>query len=100
MKIAISSEGKDLNSEISSKAGRAPYWLIFQNKELIETIKNPFAFGGGGAGWSVAHMLGNKKVSLVISEKIGENMKTALKQKGIEFKEKSGNINEFLKNLN
>jgi len=89
MKTAIASEGKELDSEVSNKGGRAPYYLIFENKELIETIKNPF-LSGGGAGFSVAYMLANKKVNLVItSGKLGQNMETALKEKGIVFKEES-----------
>ena len=89
MKIAVASEGKTQDSEISEKGGRAPYYLIFENKKLIETIKNPFASGSGGAGFSVAHMLADKKVNLVIAGKVGGNMISALKEKGIEFKEES-----------
>ncbi len=89
MKIAIASEGQDKNSEISSKGGRAPYYLIFEDKKLLEAIKNPFATGSGGAGFSVAYMLADKKVDLVIAGKIGGNMETALKEKGIEFKDES-----------
>jgi predicted Fe-Mo cluster-binding NifX family protein len=87
MKIAIASEEKDLNSPISEKGGRAPYYLIFENKKLIETIKNHFAIGGGGAGWSVAYMLAEKGVNLVIAGKIGNKMEEALNEKNIEFKE-------------
>lgn len=89
MKIAIASEGKDENSEVSSRGGRAPYYLIFEDKKLIETIKNPFATGSGGAGFSVAYMLAEKKVSLVIAGKVGGNMESALKEKGIKFREES-----------
>ena len=95
MKIAIASEGKDEDSEISSKGGRAPYYLIFEDKKLTETIKNPFASGSGGAGFSVAYMLADKKVNLVIAGKLGGNMISALKEKGIDFREESGNINEI-----
>ena len=95
MKIAIASEGKDENSEISQKGGRAPYYIIFENKKLVETIKNPFASGSGGAGFSVAYMLAEKNVNLVIAGKVGGNMISALKEKGIEFKEKSGKISEI-----
>lgn len=87
MKIAIASEGKNENSEISERGGRAPYYLIFENKKLVETIKNPFAVGSGGAGWSIAYILADKKIDLVIAGKIGPNMETALKQKKIKFKE-------------
>ena len=89
MKIAIASEGKDKDSEVSQKGGRAPYYLIFEDKKLVESIKNPFALGGGGAGFSVAYMLADKKVELVIAGKIGGNMESALKGKKIEFKEES-----------
>ena len=96
MKIAIASEGKDLDSEISLRGGRAPYYLIFENGKLIETIKNSFSVGGGGAGWSVAYMLSGKNVSLFIASQIGPNMESALKEKGIEIKIKTGKIKEAL----
>ena len=90
MKIAIASEGKNEDSEISQRGGRAPYYLIFEDKKLIESIKNPFATGSGGAGFSVAYMLADKKVDLVVAGKVGGNMVSALKEKGIKFKEESG----------
>ncbi len=96
MKIAIASEGKNEDSGISQQGGRAPYYLIFEDKKLIETIKNPFATGGGGAGFSVAYMLADKNVNLVIAGKIGGNMQTALKEKKIAFEEKEGKIPEVL----
>ncbi len=99
MKIAIASEGEKVDSEISESGGRALYYLIFENKKVVETIKNPFAIGSGGAGWSVAHMLAEKKVNLVIAGKIGPNMEAALKQKKIKFKEAAGNIQEVLNKL-
>ena len=96
MKIAVASEGKNKDSEISLRGGRAPYYLIFEKKKLIEVIKNPFAIGGGGAGWSVAYILANKKISLVIAGRAGPNMEFALKQKNIKFKEASGKISDIL----
>lgn len=99
MKIAVASEGKDENSEISQRGGRAPFYLVFENKKIIEVIKNPFATGSGGAGFSVAHMLANKQVKLVIAGKLGGNMESALKEKGIEFEEKSGKIKDIIKKI-
>ncbi len=95
-RIAIASEGKDMNSEISLRGARAPYYLIFENKKLIETIKNPFALGSGGAGWSVAYMLADKKVDLVYAGRLGPNMEFALKEKKIKFKEMSGDISKAI----
>jgi len=96
MKIAVASEGKDLDSEISSQGGRAPFYLVFEDKKLVETIKNPFATGGGGAGFPVAYMLAGKKVGLVVAGKVGGNMISALKEKGIKFKEKKGKASEVV----
>lgn len=86
MKIAIASEGKKEDSQVCPTAGRAPYYLIFEDKKLVKTIKNPFAVGGGGAGFGVAKMLENEKVDLVISGQFGGNMLGALKEKGIRAK--------------
>jgi predicted Fe-Mo cluster-binding NifX family protein len=99
MKIAIASEGKTINSEISQRGGRAPYYLIFENKKLVETIKNPFVKGSGGAGFSVAYMLFEKNIRLVVAGKIGGNMRNALNEKDIKFREGNGEINKFLKEL-
>ena len=96
MKIAIASEQKDENGEISQRAGRATYYLLFENNKLKEVIKNPFAVGGGGAGWSIAYMLADKKVDLVIAGNIGGNMQTALKEKNIKYKESTGKIKDNL----
>jgi predicted Fe-Mo cluster-binding NifX family protein len=96
-RIAVASEGKGQDSEISLRGGRSPYYLVFEGKELVETIKNPFAVGGGGAGWSVAYMLADKKVDLVIAGRFGPNMEFALKEKKIKAKEASGKISKYLK---
>ena len=87
MKIAIASEGKEKSSKVSETGGRAPFYLIFKNKELTKTIKNPFRFGGGGAGFAVAQMLADEKIDMVISGGFGSNMLGALKSKGIKHKE-------------
>lgn len=90
MRIAISSVGKDENSEMSLVSGRAEYYLIFENKKLVKAIKNPFRIGGGGAGFGVAQMLADEKVNLVISGRFGPNMRQAFEEKNIKYKEMSG----------
>ena len=98
MKIAVASSGKEKDSKVSEMAGRAPYYLLFNEKgELEDTIKNPFAIGGGGAGWSVAHMLAEKGVKQVIAGRAGPNMEFALKQKKIKFKQTSGKVSDSLR---
>lgn len=98
MKTAIASTSANTDGEISDRGGRAPYYLIFnQDNELVESIKNPFATGGGGAGYGVAKMLNDKGVKKVVVGKIGGKMEVALEEGGIEFIQEEGPILNFLK---
>ena len=98
MKIAVASEEKDLDSEISGRGGRAPFYLVFEDGKIIETIKNPFVVGGG-AGYGVAGMLAKKKVDKVIAGKFGDNMKEALKGNDIDLKEKQGIVKKIMASI-
>ena len=86
MKIAVACEGKTENDMVSPVSGRAPFYLIFEDKKMIEVVPNPFRMGGGGAGVGVAQMLANKDVELVISGKFGPNVQVWLDSKGIKMK--------------
>ncbi len=101
MLIAIAAENKNIDSLVSHQAARAPYFLLFKDGELVEAIKNVFSIGGGGAGWSVAHLLADKKVDLFLATQIGNNMRLALEEKGIKFKQIDiAPVNEVIKSLN
>lgn len=100
MKVAISSNGKDMDSMVSGSSGRAPYYLIFEKGKLMKTLKNPFRFGGGGAGFGVAEVLSDEGVEMAISGKFGQNMIGALESKGIKYKEVTDiTIKEALKDI-
>ncbi len=97
MKIAVASTEKHEDSTISDRAGRAPYYLIFDDsKKLLEAIDNPFSFGGGGAGFSVAKMLADKNIHMVIAEKFGPKMSGALEERGVDFHAATGKIKAAL----
>jgi predicted Fe-Mo cluster-binding NifX family protein len=97
MKIAIASEGKDKTGIVDERAGRAPYYLVFNGeKQLIETINNPFSMGSGGAGFAVAKMLADKEVNIIVAGKFGEKMTAAMEDRGVEAHEFAGSIEETL----
>jgi len=98
MKIAIASDNKDqATANVDERAGRAPYYLIFdENKNLIETIDNPFSFGGGGAGFSTAKMLADKEVNIVIAGEFGEKMAAAMQDRGLESHGFAGSVKKAL----
>ncbi len=100
MKIAIATIDKNENSEISGLGARAPYYLIFNEQgELTETLSNPFAVGGGGAGFSVAKMLADKGVNVFVAGAIGDNMIGALEEREIKYYEKTGVAKEVATSL-
>ena len=97
MKIAIAAEKIDLDSNVCPTAGRAPYYLIFENSKMTKTIENPFAAGRGGAGNGVAQMLSDENVELVVSGNFGEKMIEVLDEKNIKHKSVSNiKINEVI----
>ena len=99
MKIAIASTGKTSDSQVSSAGGRAPFYLIFENNKLVKEISNPFRIGWWGAGFSVARILINEKVDLVISGNFGPNMLNALREKNIKVKIETGKtVKEAIEN--
>jgi predicted Fe-Mo cluster-binding NifX family protein len=98
MLTAIASTKKDFKGSISDQGGRAPYYLLLNEKnEILEALKNPFAQGGGGAGFSVAKILEQKNVKKLIAGKIGDNMQSALEKRNIEYISASGSTEDYLK---
>ncbi len=95
MKIAVAVLSDNENSEISDRAGRAPYYLIFdESGNVIEKISNPFSVGGGGAGFGIAKMLSDKGVDIVISANFGPNMESALNSRGLKSYRMTGKAKE------
>ena len=69
MRIAIASVGKEMESRVSDEGGRAPYYLIFADGELVEVWENPMRNGGGGAGFGVASVMAEKGVDKVVFDR-------------------------------
>ena len=94
MKIAISSTGQDLNSQLSPIFGRCAFFIIveIENNEIKnhKCIENKAVMQAGGAGIMAAQTIGNEKVNVVISNAIGPRAFDMLQQLGIEMYKAQG----------
>ncbi len=89
--IAVAAESSSESSKISDKAGRAPYFLIFDcSGAFIKAIKNPAQGQRGGASSSVTALLKKESVKTLIAVKFGSKMENNLKAAGIKYLEHSG----------
>jgi len=99
-KIAVASNGKDASASISKKAGKCPYYLIFDGKgELIEVAGNPYKDLKSGAGSQTADFLAGKGVTIVIAGNFGDKMTGAMKRNGIEFFQLEGVIKDAVEKV-
>lgn len=102
MKLAISSTGKDLNSELDPRFGRCPYFVIVDTDTMeFEAIDNSSAMQSGGAGISAAQLIAGKKANVVLTGSCGPNAFEALSSAGIKvISGLSGSINDAIKKYN
>ena len=105
MKIAISSTGKNLESEIDARFGRCAYFLIAEindketsalNEKKVKAIKNTAAGQMGGAGITAAEIVANEKVSAVITANLGPRAFSVFEQFGIKIYQGQGKIKDVI----
>ena len=74
MKVAISSSGTALVSNVDARFGRCPYFIIYDTgEETFSHIDNQSRQAMGGAGIQAAQMIVNQDVEAVITGNIGPN---------------------------
>lgn len=101
MKIAISSTGKDLDSQVDPRFGRCQYF-IFVNPETMEfeALENEGAMSMGGAGIQAAQFIAQRGASALITGNLGPNAATALSAAGIKvYLVSGGKIKEVVEDF-
>lgn len=87
MSICIVSLGRTLNSLISPRFGRAPYFIIL-NKEgkLEEVLSNQEGMGAmRGAGIAAGQKIVSKGIKILITGNVGPNSFDVLTQAGVKI---------------
>jgi predicted Fe-Mo cluster-binding NifX family protein len=86
LKIAITSKGKDLDSPMDPRFGRAPYILIVdtldQGLEVLDNSENVNAFKG--AGIQAAVMLSDRGAKVLLTGHCGPNAFKTLNAAGVK----------------
>ncbi len=85
MRIAFSSTGTDLDSEIDPRFGRCAYFIIVNPDDMsFEAYENESVTLGGGAGIQSSQFVASKGASLVITGNVGPNAIRTLNAAGLE----------------
>ncbi|MGB2698385.1 MAG: NifB/NifX family molybdenum-iron cluster-binding protein [Candidatus Zixiibacteriota bacterium] len=99
MKIAISSQGEDLEAMVDPRFGRCTYFIIYDSEtKKIEGLSNPALEAMGGAGILAAQLIADKGAEVVITGNVGPNAFQTLNQANIKiYGGASGTVKDSLK---
>ena len=98
MKIAVSSSGNDLDSQVDPRFGRCAYFVIVETDDMgFEAFENGSIAMGGGAGIQAAQFVASKGAKSVITGNVGPNAVQTLSAAGVEtFVGQSGTVREAI----
>jgi predicted Fe-Mo cluster-binding NifX family protein len=102
VKVAVSSVGKTLDSQVDGRFGRCPYFLIVDSETMnFEVLTNAAAGAMGGAGIQAAQTIASRGVKAVITGNVGPNAFQTLSAAGIEIAiGASGTVREAIVKFN
>ncbi len=85
MKIAISSKGRDLSSEIDPRFGRCAFFIVVDIDTMdYEVFENQSGMLAGGAGIQAAQFIASKGVEVIITGNCGPKAMRTLEAAGIK----------------
>jgi predicted Fe-Mo cluster-binding NifX family protein len=103
MKIAISSTGKGLDSQVDPRFGRASYFIVVDSDtgEISEIIDNrPAQEAAHGAGINAASRVAGAGVQVVLTGRVGPKAYSVLAAGGVKIVSgNGGTVSEALQNF-
>jgi predicted Fe-Mo cluster-binding NifX family protein len=85
MKIAISSTGKNIDSQIDPRFGRCQYFVFIDPETMeFEALENEGVMAMGGAGVQAAQLIVQKEAKALVTGNLGPNAASALSASGIK----------------
>ncbi len=98
MKIAVTSLGPEVNSQVDPRFGRAACFVLVDMETLeLQAVENAGAAAGGGAGVNAAKAVIDAGAEAVLTGNCGPNAERALKAAGVKlFTGVSGTVAEAI----
>jgi len=85
MKVAVSSTGPDIGSQVDPRFGRCKYFIVADTDSMdFESVENPNVMAMGGAGIQSAQLIANKGVEAVLTGNCGPNAFRTLAAAGVK----------------
>ncbi len=85
MKIAISSSGPDLDSQVDPRFGRCQYFMIVDPDDMsFEAVPNGNLAQGSGVGIQSAKVVADKGAKAVLTGNVGPNAHRVLSEAGLD----------------
>jgi predicted Fe-Mo cluster-binding NifX family protein len=86
VKVAISSTGPSLDSQVDPRFGRCPYFIIVEADTMdFEAVENPNVMAMGGAGIQSAQLVANKGAEVVLTGNCGPNAFQTFSAAGVKI---------------
>jgi len=86
MKIAVTSNGKNPNSQVDPRFGRAAYFIIVDTETMdFDTVENESVAAGGGAGITSAKLVTDAGAEAVLTGNCGPNAERTLTAGGVKL---------------
>lgn len=102
MKIAITAQNPDLNSDVDPRFGRCGYLILLDPETMdYEAIENTSADASGGAGVAAAQLVAGKGAQALLTGNCGPKAYRALSAAGIKVMTGvSGKIKDAIESYN